>query len=229
MFRHTKEEIKTMIQLCASYGCELVMSTGPRAAYDTSATASTPQGKTIGYRLRGQEQLIRAIEDILRGIELGVKSFVIYDEGLLWTLSEMKKKALLPPDTRFKISAHCGHANPAAFKVLEMLGADSVNPVRDLQLPMIAALRATVSIPIDCHTDNPAASGGFIRVYEAPEIVRVAAPVYLKTGNWLTATILKQNNQKTLLINSFLKKLHLPINKRESKLCVVFLVIAVNK
>jgi hypothetical protein len=76
-----------------------------------------------------------------------------------------------------------GHCNPASFKVLESLGADSINPVRDLQIPMIAALRAAIKVPIDVHTDNPPGSGGFIRVYEAPEIVRVAAPVHCKTGN----------------------------------------------
>jgi hypothetical protein len=31
--------------------------------------------------------------------------------------------------------------------------------------------------------DNPPGSGGFIRVFEAPEIVRVAAPLHCKTGN----------------------------------------------
>ena len=67
------------------------------------------------------------------------------------------------------------------------MGADSINPVRDLQLPMIAALRAAISTPIDCHTDNPPASGGFIRTYEAPEIARLASPVHLKTGNSVLA------------------------------------------
>ncbi|MEQ9354889.1 MAG: hypothetical protein RLP97_06100 [Coleofasciculus chthonoplastes F2-STO-03] len=46
--------------------------------------------------LRGQEQLIRAIEDIKRGIELGVKNFVIYDEGLLWILGKMRVAHELP-------------------------------------------------------------------------------------------------------------------------------------
>jgi hypothetical protein len=55
--------------------------------------------------------------------------------------------------------------------------------VRDLQIPMLAALRAAVRVPLDIHTDNPPGSGGFIRVYEAPEIVRVAAPLHCKTGN----------------------------------------------
>ncbi|MGE5123079.1 MAG: hypothetical protein ACM3H7_01055, partial [Acidobacteriaceae bacterium] len=88
-----------------------------------------------------------------------------------------------PQDITFKTSAHLGQCNPCSFKLLESLGADSINPVRDLQIPMIAALRAAVKVPLDVHTDNPPGSGGFIRVYEAPEIVRVAAPVHCKTGN----------------------------------------------
>jgi hypothetical protein len=183
IFRHTKSEIKQMVQLCKEYGCDFVMSTGPRASYDTSATAVSTQGKTIAYRLRGQEQIIRAIEDIKRAIDLGVVIFLIYDEGLLSLLNEMRKINILAENIKFKVSAHCGHGNPASFKLLESLGANSINAVRDLQLPMIAALRNAISIPIDCHTDNPIGSGGFIRVYEAPEIVRIASPVYLKTGN----------------------------------------------
>lgn len=183
IFRHTINEIKQMVQLCGENDSELVMSTGPRAAYDTSATSASVQGKTIAYRLRGQEQIIRAVEDIKRAIDLGVKTFLIYDEGLLWVLGQMRGKGFLSKEIKFKISAHCGHGNPASFKLLESIGADSINPVRDLQLPMISALRQSINIPIDCHTDNPPGSGGFIRVYEAPEIVRLAAPVYLKTGN----------------------------------------------
>jgi hypothetical protein len=187
MFRHTREEIEEYIAATRDYGAELVMSTGPRATYDTSATVLSPQGVRIGYRLRGMEQLARAVEDIKRGVELGVRGFLIYDEGMLWVVTQMRRDGELPPDVIFKVSAHCGHSNPAAFKFLEEMGADSINPVRDLQLPMIAALRAAVSTPIDCHTDNPPASGGFVRTYEAPEIARVAAPVHLKTGNSVVA------------------------------------------
>ena len=35
--------------------------------------------------------------------------------------------------------------------------------------------------------ENPKSSGGFIRHYEAPEIIRAAAPVYLKTGGAVAA------------------------------------------
>lgn len=183
MFRHTREEIKEYCRLCNQYGAELLMSTGPRATYDTGATVLSPQGVRISYRLRGMEQVLRAVEDIKRGYDLGVRGFLIYDEGMLWLVGQMRKDGALPADIIFKTSAHLGQCNPCSFKLLESLGADSINPVRDLQIPMIAALRAAVKTPLDVHTDNPPGSGGFIRVFEAPEIVRVAAPVHCKTGN----------------------------------------------
>ena len=183
MFRHTRQELKEYCKLCNDYGAELLLSVGPRATYDTGATVLSEQGVRIGYRLRGMEQVLRAVEDIKRGIDIGCRGFLIYDEGMLWLVGQMRKDGELPSDIIFKTSAHCGHCNPASFKLLESLGANSINPVRDLQLPMIAALRAAVKAHLDLHTDNPPGSGGFIRVYEAPEIVRVAAPVHLKTGN----------------------------------------------
>jgi hypothetical protein len=183
MFRHTREEIKEICRLCHDYGAELLMSTGPRATYDTGATVLSPQGVRISYRLRGMDQMLRAVEDVKRGYDLGVRGFLIYDEGMLWLVGQMRKDGALPKDIIFKTSAHLGQCNPCSFKLLESLGADSINPVRDLQIPMIAALRQAVKTPLDVHTDNPPGSGGFIRVYEAPEIVRVAAPVHCKTGN----------------------------------------------
>lgn len=183
IFRHTLEELRAYTRLAKERGVALNLSVGPRATYDTGATVQTPQGVRIGYRLRGMEQVVRAIEDVKRAVSVGCRGILVYDEGLLWALSELRKAGDLPKDIQFKLSAHCGHGNPASFKVLESLGADSINPVRDLQLPMLAALRRAVKVPLDLHTDNPPASGGFIRSYEAPEIVRVASPVYLKSGN----------------------------------------------
>jgi hypothetical protein len=183
MFRHTRQELKEYVKLCADYGAELVFSVGPRATYDTGASVLSPQGVRISYRLRGMEQVLRAVEDIKRGYDCGCRGFLIYDEGMLWLIGQMRKDGALPKDMIFKLSAHLGQANPCAFKLLESLGANSINPVRDLQIPMIAALRAAIKTPLDIHTDNPPGSGGFIRVYEAPEIVRVAAPVHCKTGN----------------------------------------------
>lgn len=183
----TDDEIKTMVEYAKKWKVELVLACGPRATTDTSASVKTDEGQRMGYRLRGQEQIVRGIEEIRRGARLGVRGFLIYDEGLLYALNEARKSGFIPADCHFKISAHSGHANPCSAYVLETLGADSINPVRDIQLQMLASMRAAIDCPIDLHTENPKSSGGFIRHYEVPEFVRVAAPVYLKTGGSVAA------------------------------------------
>lgn len=175
-------EIEEMHGMAQDAKMELFLSVGPRAAYDTSASAQTKEGARIGYRLRGYDNLLFAIEDVKRAVSLGVRGIVVYDEGLLWVLNKMRQDGELPLDVHFKISAHTGHGNPASAQLLEQLGANSFNPVRDLQLHMISAIRQSIDISIDLHTENPKSSGGFIRHYEAPQIIKVAAPVYLKTG-----------------------------------------------
>ena len=182
------EEIGEMVQLAGKWQVELVLAIGPRAPYDTSASVHTPEGQRMGYRLRGQEQVVRAIEDVKRAAKLGCRSFLVYDEGCLWALNEARKAGEIPAESRFKVSAHCGHGNPCSGKLLEIIGADSFNPVRDIQIQMLGAIRQTIDIPIDLHTENPASSGGFIRHYEVPEMIRVAAPVYLKTGGSVAKT-----------------------------------------
>jgi hypothetical protein len=183
----TDDEILKMVEYAQRWNIELVLACGPRATNDTSASVKTEEGQRMGYRLRGQEQVVRGIEEIRRGVRLGVRGFLVYDEGLLFVLNEARKKGFIPSDCHFKISAHSGHGNPCSAKVLEMLGANSINPVRDIQLQMLSSMRAAVDIPIDIHTENPKSSGGFIRHYEIPEFIRVASPVYLKTGGSVAA------------------------------------------
>ena len=184
----TDDEISEMVNLAKKWNVELILSVGPRATYDTSASVNTPEGMRMGYRLRGQEEIIRAVEDIKRASRIGCNTFLLYDEGLLWLLNQMREKGELPKETKFKISAHMGAANPCSAKLMETLGANSFNPVRDLQLPMLSAIREAIDISIDLHTENPESSGGFIRHYEVPEFVRVASPVYLKTGGSVAKT-----------------------------------------
>ena len=183
----TDAEIEQMVDIALDAHMELFLSVGPRATYDTSASANTPEGARIGYRLRGYKNLLYALEDVKRATSLGVRGIVVYDEGLLWVLNKMRKQKELPAKTHFKVSAHCGHGNPASAKLLEEIGANSFNPVRDLQIPMMAAIRKSINISLDLHMENPKSSGGFIRHYEAPEIIRSAAPVYLKTGGSVAA------------------------------------------
>lgn len=203
----TDEEIKEMLALAKKWQVELVLAIGPRATYDTSASVHTQEGQRMGYRLRGQEQIVHAIEDVKRAIGFGCRGFLVYDEGCLWVLSEMRKKGEIPLECKFKVSAHCGHGNPCSAKLLENIGANSINPVRDIQIQMLASIRQAIDIPLDVHTENPASSGGFIRHYEVPEMIRVAAPIYLKTGgsvakthNWETSDIDAKKRAKQVFL-----------------------------
>lgn len=171
------DEISQMVEMAEKWSLDLVLAIGPRATLDTSASVHTPEGQRMGYRLRGQEQIVRAVEDVKRAARLGCRTFLVYDEGCLWVLNEFRKAGEIPRDCKFKVSAHAGHGNPCSAKLLESIGADSLNPVRDIQLQMLAAIRAAIDIPIDIHTENPASSGGFVRHYEVPEMIRVAAPI----------------------------------------------------
>ena len=180
------EEIEEMVSLAKEFKADLYLSVGPRAIYDTSATAQTKEGSRIAYRLRGYDNLVYAIEDVKRAVELGVRGILLYDEGLLWVLAKLRQEGVIAKDTKFKFSAHAGAGNPASAKLFEKIGINSFNPVRDLQIPMIASLREAIDIPLDIHTENPKSTGGFIRHYEVPEIIKTAAPVYLKTGGSVT-------------------------------------------
>lgn len=181
-------DIIKMVELAKEARTDLILAIGPRATTDTSASVNTPEGVRMGYRLRGQEQIVRAVEDVKRAASFGCRGFLVYDEGCLWALNEFRKAGEIPSDCHFKLSAHSGHGNPCSAKLLESIGADSLNPVRDIQLQMLAAMRQAIDIPIDIHTENPKSTGGFIRHYEVPEMIRVAAPLYLKTGGSVAQT-----------------------------------------
>ena len=181
-------EIIQMVDLAEKWQTDLILAIGPRATTDTSASVHTEEGVRMGYRLRGQEQIVRAVEDVKRASDLGCRSFLVYDEGCLWVLDKMRKMGEIPKDCHFKVSAHTGHGNPCSAKLLEEIGANSINPVRDIQLQMLAAMRQAVDVPLDVHTENPKSTGGFIRHYEVPEMIRIAAPIYLKTGGAVAAT-----------------------------------------
>ncbi|MBP6440053.1 MAG: hypothetical protein KA259_00490 [Caldilineaceae bacterium] len=128
------------------------------------------------------DQLVYAFEDIVRGVEAGIRSILVADEGLLWLVNQARQRGLLPAGLVVKGSALLGAANPLGIKLLQENGMNTINVASDISLPRLAALRHTISIPIDLYIEGPDGLGGFTRYYETPEIVRVGAPVYLKFG-----------------------------------------------
>jgi len=175
-----KAELKDFAQMAADARIEVILTPGPRSAWDTGRQLVTPEGAFSGLRYRGSDQLRQVIADIMRAIEIGFRGFLIIDEGLLWLLNEMKKKGDIPEDVVFKVSIYAGHANAAGCKLLESLGAGSVNPVADLSLPQFASIRQAIDIPLDIHIILTESFGGYIRIYDGPEMARTCAPCYFK-------------------------------------------------
>jgi len=178
----TDREIREMARLGAEARIEVSLFVGPRAAWETGSQVLSTAGKNLGARHRGMEQLIYAIEDIKRACSLGIRSVLVADAGLLWVVNEMKKTGQLPSELVLKISVQMGAANPASIRLQEQLGASTYNVPTDLDLPKLSAVRAAIDIPIDLYVEVPDNFGGFIRHYEIAELVRVAAPIYLKFG-----------------------------------------------
>ncbi len=178
----TDAEIREMARIGRDSGIEVSLFVGPRAAWDTGAQVLASAGKNLGARLRGMDQVVFAVEDIRRACDLGIRSVLVADEGLLWLANEMKKAAELPADLVLKVSVQMGAANPISVRWMEQLGAGTYNTPTDLSLPQFAAIRQAVALPLDVYVEVPDDFGGFVRYYEVPELVRVAAPIYVKLG-----------------------------------------------
>ena len=174
------EELSAFAKLAKEKKMEVVLTPGPRSGWDTGRQLATPEGGLSGARIRGSDNLSYLIADIVRGAELGFRGFLVMDEGALWILSKMREEGVIPKETIFKVSIYAGHANPAGGKVLESLGANTFNPLGDLSLPMFASIRKAVKMPIDIHVILSESFGGYVRIWEAPELTRVTAPCYFK-------------------------------------------------
>uniref|UniRef100_A0AAU3GYJ6 Peptidase U32 n=1 Tax=Streptomyces sp. NBC_01401 TaxID=2903854 RepID=A0AAU3GYJ6_9ACTN len=177
----TDAEITEMVDGCAERGIELCLFTGPRGTWDTGASVRTDSGGA-GLRSRGHDALAGCVEDALRASALGVKCLLVADEGVLWTLHRLRTQGVLPEDTTFKVSALIGPVNPASYAVFEQLGADSVNIPSDLTLAQFTEIRRVSRAPMDLYIEAPDDLGGYVRMYEAAELIRRGAPIYLKFG-----------------------------------------------
>jgi Peptidase family U32 len=182
VFMLSDAELDEMAQVAVAATVEVSLFTRPNAGWDTSAQARATAGAALAPAIRGGDQLVHALEDARRAAAHGFRSVLIADVGLLASFDAMRKAGELPPEMQAKVSVMLPAANPSSARVLVDLGADTLNLPTDLSLAQIAAIRAAVDVPIDFYVEAPDNLGGFVRTYEVPEIVRVAAPVYVKFG-----------------------------------------------
>lgn len=178
----TDAEIEDICRLGREARIEVCLFVGPRAGWDTGAQVVSSAGRNLGARLRGMDQVVYAAEDVRRACALGIRSVLVADEGLLFLVNEMKKAGELPRDLVVKVSVQMGATNPISVRWMEQLGGTTYNVPTDLSLAQLAALRQATAMPFDVYVEAPDDFGGFVRHYEAPEMIRVAAPIYVKLG-----------------------------------------------
>jgi hypothetical protein len=182
VFLQTDAELDEMAATAAGARVEVSLFARPNAAWGVSAAARAPAGGLFAPNAHGQEQVVAALDDARRAAEHGFRSVLIADVGVLAAFGEARGAGLLPRDMQAKISVMLPAANPPAARVLERLGADTINVPTDLSLAQIAAIRAAVDVPLDVYVEAPDNVGGFVRHHEIPELIRVASPVYVKFG-----------------------------------------------
>lgn len=176
------KEIREMANIGAEHGIEVCLFVGPRATFETGAQTVSTAGKVIGLQHRGADQLVYAVEDVKHACDLGIRSVLVADVGLIWILAEMKKKGELPKRLILKSSVTLPAPNPATGRIYERLGINTLNVSTDLSPAQIGAIRQAVKVPIDIYIEVPDNFGGFVRYFEMPKIVEVASPIYLKFG-----------------------------------------------
>jgi hypothetical protein len=176
----TDAEITRMVGLGAEHDIEVCLFLGPRGAWDTGAQAKV-SGAVAGAA-RGNAGVAACVNEALRACDLGVRGLLVGDVGVLEVLGRLRSERRLPADLVLKTSVLMPLTNGPTAALYERLGASSLNVSTDLTLDQIGEIRAAATVPIDMYIEVPDDQGGSVRFYDVPDLVRVAAPVYLKLG-----------------------------------------------
>jgi hypothetical protein len=176
----TDGEIADMTQLGAEHGVEVSLFLGPRGAWSVGGQSLVTSA--TGGVAHGAAGVEWCEAEARRACSLGIRSLLVADLGVLARLGELRAAGELPASLLLKTSVLLPCANPETARVLERLGAGTINVATDLSPAQLGELRAACSVPLDVYVEVPDDQGGFVRFYEVPEIVRAAAPIYVKLG-----------------------------------------------
>jgi hypothetical protein len=134
------------------------------------------------------------IDEIHRCVKLGFRGFLTWSFSMLAMLTSLRDAEKIPSETIFKVSTFANCCNVLDFILAKRLKADTVNAANGLTLQNLADIRKAVpSVVIDVHIifwQNYLAENKegrlelktdfYDRIADAPEIARIASPVYFK-------------------------------------------------
>lgn len=145
-----------------------------------------------GVHLRGTDTVYQYLYQMLRGIEQGLRTFLIWDFAALDCAEYMKSQGKLPGGVSFKVSVFAGSAhsrdcenwawrNNSFYSRRNFSSISSLNPVA-LPAHEFAQLRRSLGkfVPFDVHDTTFDKMLGLDRIDEMPNIIRWASPVNVK-------------------------------------------------
>lgn len=178
----SRSELRSMAQIAADSGVEVCLFQAARASWDIGVLAHMPDGAGHEVAVRGDGAMRRAIADVERAVDCGIRGFLIGDLGLLTELVARQHSGDLPETISWKISAALAVANAAMARLVTDLGATSINIPADLPANIIGELRQATTLPLDLYLEGSDGMGGTVRIAEAAELLAIGAPMYLKLG-----------------------------------------------
>jgi hypothetical protein len=176
----TDPELREMAELGAANGVEVSLFIGPRGAWDPGGQSFA--SPAVAGVARGQAAVQACLAEVRRGVAAGIRSFLVADVGVLALLGRLREAGDLPPTLVLKTSVLLPCANPATASALEELGATTINTATDLSAAELGEIRSACSAPLDVYVEVPDDQGGFVRHYDVPDMIRAAAPMYVKLG-----------------------------------------------
>lgn len=145
-----------------------------------------------GVHLRGTDTVYQYLYQMLRGIEQGLRTFLIWDIGALDCAEYMKSEGELPGGVSFKVSVFAGSAHSRDCEIwgwrrdifglrMSFSSISSLNPVA-LPAHEFAQIRRNLGkfVPLDVHVTTFDKMLGLDRRIEMPDIIRWASPVNAK-------------------------------------------------
>lgn len=161
---------------------EVSLYVRPTASWGTGASWRSTTGAPLAGQVHGVAQLAAALDQVRRAVDSGFRSVLVTDIGVLAGIQQLVRAGVLPEDLQVKAGVQMAVANPLSARVVDGLGATTINVPSDCSLTDLAAIRAAVTNPLDMYIESPDDLGGMIRTHELADIIAVAAPVYLKFG-----------------------------------------------
>ena len=175
------QEIKECVKMAAEDKIEIIATLSPRPGWDTNRQYISSEGCCYGGQaLHSSDMMRQVLAELIRSYKLGLRGFLVTDPGLLHVIKTLQKQGDFPSDIVLKAGVGTGVANAAFAKVIEDLGASSINPQSDHTLCQLAAIRKVINVPIDFYMWTFMSYGGANRIYDAPEVAKICAPVYFK-------------------------------------------------